>query len=379
MKTLLFANTDWYLFNFRIPLLIALKARGDEVVLVSPPGEYSERLQKRGFHWLAFPFSRSGVNLLLEMGTIWRLYHLYRQESPDVFIHFTIKCVLYGSIVARLLGKKTVINSIDGLGYVFSGSELKARLLRFFVKPLYRLALRNTFVIFQNPDDRDAFLEMGMVKEGNYALIRGVGIEVSQFRQVEQVEHNPVVLYAGRLLRSKGVEILIEAIRILQSKGVLARFALAGKADPGNPESIQEGAIHGWVVDGLIEHWGWHDDMPAVYQRAHIFCLPTIYREGLPSSLMEAAASALPIVASDVPGCREIVFHGENGWLVPPNDAGALAGALQHLIRDANLRTQMGMRGREIVAECFSADQIVSEIIAQIERYHQQRQGSRRK
>jgi len=373
MKVFLFANTDWYLYNFRIPLMRALKNRGYEVVLSSPSGSYSDRLAKQGFRWIQFDFSRSGTNLFREVNILQKLIGLYRKENPDLFIHFTIKCVIYGSLAARLLGNKTVINSIDGLGYVFSNTTIGARILRLFVQPLYRFALRDTLVIFQNPDDREVFLKLKLVKEDQYTVIRGVGIEVNNYAPVKQVDDVPVILFAGRLLHSKGVEILINAARILKDSGVQARFVLVGRSDPGNPESIKEDMIQDWVKESIVEYWGWRDDMPQVFQKAHIFCLPTIHREGLPLSLMEAAASAMPIVASDVPGCRELVQNRENGFLVPPNDALALAATLRKLIENPKLRSRMGQCGREIVEQNFSAERIVSETLDRIDAFHKDR------
>lgn len=369
MKIVLFANTDWYLYNFRIPLLQALKARGDEPVLISSPGPYRDKLAEQGFRCIPFQLSRSGINPLTELKIFLRLIRLYRDQNPEVFVHFTIKCVIYGSLAARLLGKKVVINSIDGLGYVFTSTERKAHLLRIFVKPLMRRALKKTFIIFQNPDDQDAFLRMKMVRKRQYALIRGVGIDVSQYTLQQHAANIPVVLYGGRLLYSKGVEVFVKTARQLKSEGISARFVLVGKTDPGNPESIADSTIDSWVREGVIEYWGWRDDMPSVYQDAHIFCLPTISREGLPKALMEASASGLPIIASDVPGCREIVSDEINGLLVPPGDVHALAAGLRRLILDADLRQEMGRRGREIVEQNFSAEQIVRETLDVIERH----------
>ena len=367
MKVLFLANTDWFLYNFRLPLIEAVEARGDHVLLVSPPGSYAEKLRKKGFRWRVFELSRSGINPFAEALTVLRLMRLYRQEAPDLCIHFTIKCLIYGSLAARLAGRKTIVNSVDGLGFVFNERDPKARLLRLFVVPLYRLALRGTLVIFQNPDDRDEFLRRRIVKEGQYVMIRGVGIPLEDYPPVSQETDTPVVLYAGRLLISKGVGVFVEAARRLKAAGVRARFVLVGRADPGNPESIQENDLQDWIDEGVVECWGWRDDMPAVYAQAHIFCLPTIFREGLPRSLMEASASGLALVASNVPGCREVVWPGENGLLVPPNDVEALQNALRRLAENPALRQQMGRRGREIVAQNFSAKEIVRATLENID------------
>jgi glycosyltransferase involved in cell wall biosynthesis len=361
MKILLMSNTDWYLYNFRLDLAEALRARGDEVTLASPGGEYVPQLQALGFRWLEISISRRGLNPLEELATIFHLWALYRREKPDIVNHYTIKCVLYGSLAARLAGVPRIINSIEGLGIVFSGRN---RFLQTVIQWMYRLFLVNTTVIFLNPDDFELFLHKGLVAPESAHLIPGSGVDVSRFSSFPEPDFAPsVVVFPARLLWEKGVGDFVESARLLKQRGVAARFALIGEPDPHNPSSISRQDVEAWVAAGVVEAWGWRQDMPAVYAESHIVCLPSFYREGVPRSLTEAAASGRAIVTTDAPGCREVVRHGVNGLLVPPRDPVALADALQTLLENPQLRQEMGQRGREIVEREFSSEIVIEKTL----------------
>ena len=361
-KIVLFANTDWYLYNFRLSLAKELRLHGHEVILLSAPGPFQNLLKDDGFRWVSFPLSRQGINPFYELGTLWRLRRLYHQLDPDVVHHFTIKPVLYGSLAAHLLGIPGIINSITGLGHVFIDPEPITRLLRRLASWLYRMNLRGTEVIFENPEDQKIFIEWRFIKPEQGHLILGTGVDVERFRPTSRENNPPIVLFSSRMLITKGVLEYVDAIRILNDKGVTARFALAGKADPGNPASIPEEQIEAWKQSDLVEWWGWQDDMPAALARTDIFCLPS-YREGVPNALLEATACGLPIVTTDTPGCRDVVTDGVNGLLVPVKNAQAIADALELLIVDRELRSRMGKAGREI-AVTFSDIKVNRETLA---------------
>jgi glycosyltransferase involved in cell wall biosynthesis len=363
LKALLFANTAWYLHNFRLPLAQALRALGHEVVLVSPGEEpYHQRLQDAGFESIRFPLQRRNTQPVTELVTLWKIYQLYRQHKPDAVHHFTIKPVLYGSLAAHAAGTGTIINAVPGLGYVFITQSLKARLLRVIASVLYRLALRNTRVIFQNPDDQSGFVQAGLVTQEQSHLIRGSGVDVDRFLPAEEPPGETLVVLPARILWDKGVAEFVEAARMLKAEGICARFALAGAPDPGNPSSVPQDLIEGWQGSGQVEWWGWCDDMLHVYHAAHILCLPS-FREGTPRSLIEAAACGRAIVTTDVPGCREVVRDGENGLLVPPRDAAALADALRTLIQNPSLRQKMGAHGRQRAVDLFSSERVIAETL----------------
>jgi glycosyltransferase involved in cell wall biosynthesis len=365
MRIMLFANTDWYLYNFRRQLAQALREQGHDVVLISPAGEYATRLQALGFRWIDFPLSRRGMNPLVEFSSLVRLIHLYRREKPDLVHHFTIKCVLYGTLAARLAGIRVVVNSITGLGYVFlPGGSIKV-VLRFFVRIWYRAVLRGSQVIFENEDDRQTFLHFGFIRPADGQMIPGVGVDTRRFVQVPFPSGPPVVLLAGRLLWDKGIGEFVEAARQLHRAGVRARFALAGRIDPGNPATIPEAQIITWAAGGLVEWWGWtDDDMPTTLAKASIVCLPSYYREGLPTILLEASACGRPVVTSDWPGCRDAVRNGVSGLLVRERDAASLSDALQKLITNPYLCSEMGTAGRLMVEELFSSEKVLAQISA---------------
>jgi glycosyltransferase involved in cell wall biosynthesis len=363
MKIILFANTDWYLYNFRLAQAVALRARGDEVVLVSPDGPYGRRLQQLGFRWLPFPLARRSLNPFTAIQTVIRLLGLYLQEKPDLVHHFTVKCVLFGSLACHLLGIQPVINSVTGLGYVFMQGGTARRWLRGFIKLSYRLLLHNTWVIFQNPDDQAAFLASHLVDPGRVTLIRGSGVDTWRFSPQPEPPGIPLVILPARMLWDKGVGEFVKAAHSLHTQGLHARFALVGDSDNANPASVRPSQMRAWEKAGVIEWWGWKEDMQAVYAQAAIVCLPS-YREGLPKTLIEAAACGRPIVTSNVPGCREVVRQGENGLLVPARDAGALARALKDLLQNPDLRSEMGSRGRTIAEKEFSIDLVISQTLA---------------
>ncbi len=362
MKVILFANTDWYLFNFRLRLAESLRARGWEVLMLSPAGEFSARIQQAGFRWQEFPLSRRGMNPFSELGALLRLARLYRTEKPDLVNHFTIKCVLYGSLAARLAGIRAVVNHITGLGVAFTNRGMGAAALRIFLRVFYRLALGRSQVIFQNPDDRAAFLALGLIDPQRASLIRSSGVDLARFSPLPEPAGIPAVVLPARMLWAKGVGDFVQAAQILKNRGVSARFILAGDADPGNPSGVPEERLKAWQADGWVEWWGWQEDMPAVYTQVNLVCLPSL-GEGVPRSLLEAAACARAIVATDVPGCREIVRHEENGLLVPPRDPAALADALERLLADPQARQRMGAAGRALVEKDFAVEKVIADTI----------------
>lgn len=369
MKVLFFANTAWYLYNFRLALAEALRQRGCEVVLVSPPGEHSQKLEAAGFRWLPFPLSRQGVNPLRELWTIYRLWKLYRRQKPDVVHHFTIKCVLYGSLAARLAGVPGVINAVTGLGYVFTTNTWKTLPLQWLARNFYKLALKKSQVVFQNPDDRNAFIQHGLVCAERTHIIPGSGVDIDRFHLAPQPDGTPVVILPARLLWDKGVGDFVEAAAKLRSQNVNARFVLVGSPDPENPASLPLTVLEKWQQEGVIEWWGWQEDMPAVYGQANIVCFPS-HREGLPKSLIEAAACGRAVVAADVPGSREVVRHGENGFLVPAADPLSLAERLRVLIADRSLCLKMGKKGRKFVEQNFASRVIIDQTLSIYSQMH---------
>jgi len=346
MKILLFANTDWYLYNFRLALAQSLRARGVEVLLASPPGPYGERLNALGLRWIAVPLQRRSLGPLREMRLLFWLCRLLRRERPDLVHGFTIKCAVYASLAARLSVVPACVAAITGLGYVFTSDDARARLLRPLVRQLLRRALTGARrrLVLQNADDRALFLQARLVDAAAIRLIPSSGVDLARFTPApRRADANaPLrVLLAARLLWDKGLAEYAEAARRLRLEGRTIRFLLAGAPDPGNPASVDIGVIERWHADGNIEWLGHVEDVPALLQTVDAAVLPS-YREGLPRSLIEAAACGLALVTTDVPGCRDVVRDGSDGLLVPVRDAAALAGAIARLDDDRALLRRLG-------------------------------------
>ena len=367
MKFILVATYDWYMYNFKLPIARKLRKEGHEVLIMVPQGPYVEKMIAQGYDVREWGLDRHSMNPLKEFRSLLHLASIYVQEGPDVVHHFTAKGILYGSLAAALTGVDRVVNAVTGgasaFGNVISKSNVVYEGIQWMLKRLFRLVLSGTEVIFQNPDDLDSFVGQGLVERQHCHLIKGSGVDLSSFQPAPDPDGPTKVMLAGRLLWNKGVGEFVEASRILNNGETRARFILVGDTDESNPMSVSEEQIAEWEEEGIVEWWGFQDDMPEVFAQMHIVCSPTFYREGVPKVLIEAAACERPIVTTDMPGCREIVRDGENGLLVPPKDTEALASALNELIGDKALRTEMGKRGRKIVREEFSVEQVVAETI----------------
>jgi glycosyltransferase involved in cell wall biosynthesis len=358
MKVLFFANTEWYLYNFRLALARFLRDQGFEVVMISPPGAYGPRLEAAGFRWIAVPMQRRSLNPWREARLILRLIRIYAQERPHVVHNFTIKCVIYGALAARIVRIKPRVHAVTGLGYVFTSTDLLARLLRPFVRVLLRLALggESSRLILQNKDDCLAFAHARLIAQTKIRLIRGSGVDTQRFTPAVSAGRGSAtfrVLLAARLLWDKGLREYISAASMLRGEGLSMEFLLAGTCDPGNPGSATDQDVERWRRDGTVRPLGHVEDMAALLRECDLVVLPSSYREGVPRSLIEAAASGLAIVATDTPGCRDIVASGVTGLLVAPGDDVGLAAAIRWMVEHPEERTRMGAAGRQRVQAEF--------------------------
>ena len=364
-KVILFANTDWYLFNFRRSLALALQAEGYDVLLLSPPGEYGPRLRVLGLRWQPLAMDRRSVNPLRESALLWRVATLLRHERPALLHNFTIKSAVYGSLAARMARVPARINAVDGLGYVFASNDRKARVLRPAVRTLLRSALRgrNTRLILQNPDDKAAFEQFKLVESSRVKLIPGAGVDCTRFTPRitrRDTADQPVrILLAARLLWEKGIAEYAKAARILRAQGRDVRFLLAGTPDPGNPAAVPEATLREWVEEGVLEWLGHVGNMRELYASVDIVVLPSYYREGIPTSLTEGAACGLPLITTDMPGCREVVTDGEDGLLIQPRDAEALASAIARLLDSPELAARLGHAARAKALDVFDEQIII--------------------
>jgi glycosyltransferase involved in cell wall biosynthesis len=367
-RIVLFANTAWYLYNFRRSLAQALRDAGHDLLLLSPPGEHGERLRALGFRWEPVEMDRRSLNPMRELGLIWGLARQFRRERPDVVHGFTIKCAVYGALAARLAGVPARVSAVAGMGYVFTSNELKARLLRPLVRGLMRLSLdgAQSRLILQNPDDVEMFTRSRLMDPARIRLIEGSGVDCTRFLP-PAIPRDPGqrlrVLLPARLLWDKGLAEYITAARELRLEGLALDFLLAGEPDVGNPAAVPAATVQGWVDEGLVDWLGQVEDMPALYADVDIVALPS-YREGLPKGLIEAAACGRALVATDVAGCREVVTDGVDGLLVPVRDSASLAQALRRLASSADLRDRLGLAARKNALDRFDEVGVIVRTIA---------------
>ena len=361
-KRLLFVvNAPEFFLSHRLPLALSAREMGYDVHVATAAGEAVVDIVRQGFVHHVVPLSRSGrgpVRELASLVALWRLFHALR---PAIVHLVTIKPVLYGGLIARFTGVPAMVAAISGLGTLFvSGGGAQC-----LVKGLYRLALRhpNSAVIFQNMDDCGILKRMGAVRANQVRLIRGSGVALIDYPYLPEPEGKPVVTMAARLLRDKGVAEFVEAAKILHKNDMSVEFRLIGSPDPDNPTSVSDADLAKWRADGHVQLLGFRDDIARQYAKSNLVCLPS-YREGLPKSLVEAAACGRAVVTTDMPGCRDAIKPGKSGVLVPARDAVALADAIQNLVEDGEQRRAMGRAGREL-AECeFTIDKIIAAHLA---------------
>jgi len=363
-KVLITLNTAWNLLNFRSGLIRALVAAGYEVVAVAPPDEYSERLSSLGCRFVPLSMDSQGTHPVRDLLLFLRLYRLLRVERPDVYLGYTVKPNVYGSLAAHALGIP-VINNIAGLGSVF----IKGGWVHQLVKGLYRVALAGSRkVFFQNDDDRQLFIASRLVAENVTQLLPGSGVDLRKFSPVPfpAAAHLRFLLIA-RMLWDKGVGEFVEAACLLRQRGVVAEFCLLGFLDAQNPTAISSQQMNDWVADGAIRYLGVTDNVREEIAQADCIVLPS-YREGVPRSLLEAAAMARPIITTNAVGCREVVDDGINGYLCQPKDASDLADKMERMLTiPSDQRKTMGILGREKVEREFDERIVVEKYLMAID------------
>ena len=348
---------DWYFLSHRIPMALAAQRAGYEVHVATHVVDGAERIEALGFQLHPLKWRRGSLNPFDLIAIIREVRTLYRRLAPDLVHHVALQPSVIGSLAARGLAIAQ-LNAFAGLGSTFTSQSLKSRLVRPVLKALLRWILngRRASALVQNGDDRDAITAVG-VDADRVFLIPGSGVDVDVLTPLPEPEGDVTIAYVGRLLEDKGLRTVISAHDLLNARGLPVRLLIAGLADPANPASIPDAEIQSWARKPNVTLLGHVNDVRWVWARAHIAVLLS-RREGLPKSLLEAAACARPIVASDVPGCREIARNGVNGLLVPPDDPQALAAAIEQLTRDPALRRLYGAAGRHLVETEFSSARI---------------------
>jgi glycosyltransferase involved in cell wall biosynthesis len=356
------ASAEFFV-SHRLPLAEAARAAGYAPEVLTPAGPGTAAIEATGFPWHELQLDRAGTNALRDLGTIRQLVQAYRRIRPDIVHHIAIKPVLYGTLAARITGVPRVINAVSGLGYMFTSGRHARRL---FATTLYRLMLRHPSmtVILQNQEDHAFFVENRLARPEEITIVRGSGVDLSAFQQAAP-SSPPVVVHTSRMLADKGVNEFIEAARIVHRTHPDVRFLLVGGLDTANPSCLSEDALRSAQASGDVEWLGHRTDIPDILAGASIYCLAS-YREGLPKSLIEAAAAGLPLITTDTSGCREVVTDGLNGLLVPVADGAAIAAAVIRLLDDEALRRQLGAAARADAEARFGLPHIVQ---AQISLY----------
>lgn len=366
MRIALVINTSWNIWNFRASLVRALQAAGHEVLAIAPPDAYSERLETElGCRYVPIRMENKGTNPVRDAQLTARFYQIYRREKPDVVLHYTIKPNIYGSLAARLAGVPS-INNVSGLGTVFIVRNFVSRVALGLYKFAFQFPRK---VFFQNADDRQLFLENGLVREEITGLLPGSGVDVQRFRPAAAFRRQQpfVFLMVARVLYEKGVVEYFEAARLLQKVHAGAvRVQLLGGLDEAGGVGISRATFAGWLAGGEVEYLGQSDDVAAHLHRADCVVLPS-YREGTPKTLLEAAACGKPIVTTDVPGCRETVVEGLNGYLCQARSGPDLATKMQRMLQlsAADLEL-MGQASRQLAETKFDEQLVLRQYLTAV-------------
>lgn len=357
-KVMIVAGFNKSLILFRKELIEQWLKSGCAVIAAAPGREIEEALTELGAGYHTLPLERTGLNPMKDLILLLRLIQLLKKERPDYLYLYTIKPVIYGSLAARVLPSCRVFSMITGLGYAFTRSEDEGKLLRKLLVILYRLALRrNRKVFFQNPDDESFFVDNGIVDLKKVVRVNGSGVNTDYFRMTPHKQGVVSFLMIARLLVEKGIVEYMEAARKVKAKHPETRFMLVGWSFDKNPSAIGQGQVEEWQKEGIVEICGETGDVRPYIARAGIYVLPS-YREGTPRTVLEAMAMGRAVITTDVPGCRETVIEGRNGFLVPVRDSEALAEAMEKFIENPALIEQMGAESQKIAKEKYDVHKV---------------------
>ncbi len=358
MKIALFANTSWNLWNFRMGLIKALQKAGHEVIAIAPTDDYSSKLTSLVSVYYPISIDGKGSNPINDLKIVKQQYSILKKSKPDVVLQFTIKPNIYGTLAAKMAGIP-VINNVSGLGTVFLNKGLVAKTALL----LYRLAFRfPAKVFFQNEDDRKLFIKKRLTRESLTAVLPGSGVNLAKFKPTQFHRNEPFeFLMIARLIRDKGVREYVEASKILKSKNIKAVFRLMGFTDFESPYGISKEELQNWVSEGYIQYEGTTDDTAAMLHKTDCVVLPS-YREGTSKVLLEALASGKPIVTTDVPGCRETVIVGKNGFLCESGRPESLADQMEKLFDLDNATLESFGKVSRNLAESTYNEQLVFDL-----------------
>ncbi len=349
---------DWAFCSHRVPTAQGAQDAGYQVGVLTRVAQHGEAITALGYALYPLAWARRSLNPLLALRDLWQIAGYYQRLKPQVVHHVALKAVLLGGLAARLVAVPHQIAAVNGVGFIFTDAGLKARILRAAFVPLLRFVLRrpSVQVWFQNQDDRALFITLGIVAAEQTILLRGSGVDTDKLQPLPEPDGAVTCAYAGRMLHSKGIDLLVAAQQACRNAGVALDLLLAGLPDD-NPTSFSAAQLEHWATLPGVSYLGQVKNIGDLWARAHIAVLPCRVREGLPKTLLDAAACGRPIVASDLAGVREIAQPG-NALLVPPDDVLALTAALKQLATDAVLRAKLGAAGRALVMGEMAASAI---------------------
>ena len=360
IRLFIVVNVDWFFLSHRKDIALSAQENGYEVTVVTKDTGKKQYIEALGLKVIDLPMNRSGQNIIEELYTCWFLYRLYRREKPDIVHHVGLKTILWGTLAAKLAKVHGVVNAVSGLGIFFSEentslvSKLLPRVLRF---SHHR---KNLAVIFQNEEDKGLFLKNRIIKEEQAFMIKGSGVDLNQYCYTPEQESKKIkILLTARMIVEKGVFVLVDAALKLKEKyRDKVEFLLCGGLDD-NPKAIKEEELKSVCDGGYIQWLGYRTDVLELLKSCHIVAFPSYYKEGLPKSLIEAAAVGRPIVTTNSIGCKETVVDGYNGYLIPVKDSDTLAEKLNLLFEDENLRQNMGRNSRILAEKDFSIENVI--------------------
>lgn len=358
-KFLLVVNDMAWFWSHRLPLAKAILAEGYELHLATNGAEGNREISSLGIKGHDLPEHTGGFNPITQAKIAYAIYQTLHSVRPDIVHAITLRHAFFTGVCARILKTPRAVFTIAGVGMLFSKDDPKMQAIRTAIVPFFKFSFGGTgrALIFQNPDDARALIKAGAVEKERATVIKGSGVDPAQFPFVTLPKgEKPVVLFCSRLLKAKGIGEFVHAARILRSKGVDARFQVAGDIYEGNPASVTKEDVKYWAEEGAIVWLGQRKDMPALLAASTIVALPSYYGEGVPKVLLEAASTGRPIITTDMPGCRECVDEGSNGYLVEPRNAWALADAMEKLLADPVMCERMGKAGRAKVESGFTVD-----------------------
>ena len=373
IKLVILVNDLSFFYSHRLPIAEAAKDNSYNVLVGygEHGGVNPKTLEKKGFSLCLVPMERGSTNIIKNMKSFFYIWRFFKRERPDIVHLITIKPYLFGGIIARLIGIPFVVSAVSGLGTLFVHKDLKSRFLRALVYPMYKSAFKhlNQVVIFQNKDDAKKLVNWGVVNSKKIKLIKGSGVRLENFTNLNENKGIPVVCFASRLLVDKGVYEFISAAKLIKKKDIKAKFCLAGDLDEKNPTGLTKNDLDKIKHEGFVKILGYQKDIPKLFANSNIICLPS-YREGFPKTLMEAAAATRAVITTNVPGCRDAIIPNKTGLLVPVKNSQALANAIEDLIKNSKKRLNMGKAGRKLAEREFAIEKIVNAHIKIYESLH---------